>query len=423
MEEIFYPIAGVLFINTIYLSCKFFASLWLGIHENQIFLGYGEHEAIKFRVKNLTIYLGLFIPLPWVAKFYSYENGAKKRIRYEWEYEAPWFKRLFVTFSGTIGILVVSMVIFTVLAYHEIDHFIAKDEINKYGIYPSPLARSFGFEKGDKILSLNEETEFRYEELLAPKVLFENPSYLLLRDQDSVNIQVNLDFSENEGAEFRLYPNAPIELKYILPNAPAGQAGLQVGDRITHIAGNEVSCLEEIKEVLGNYREEKVKFNFDRNGGIDSLIVEVSSEGTVGFVPKSLIEYQQSRKGMAAALKEGTAKPFSLIFLNIKGLSRLFGAEELESKKVNGPIRLSNLYSNSTSGFFRISALLMALVAFWDLLPFPKAAALKSFPVFWEVLTKNKIAYKRFKNIQRAGWYIIAALMGVTIMSDILMIL
>ncbi|MEP1789513.1 PDZ domain-containing protein, partial [Reichenbachiella sp.] len=396
---------------------------WLGIHENQIFLGYGKHEALKFRVKNLTIYLGLFIPLPWLAKFYSYENGVKNRIRLEWEYDAPWIKRLLVTFGGTVGSLLASMIIFSILAYQEVDQFVSKEELNKYGIYPSQFARSTGFQKGDKIISINGETNYKYEELIAPNVLLGDPAYQILRDKDTLDIQIALNFSENEGAEFMLYPNAPCEVNYILPGKPANRTGLISGDIITHIESNEVNSLEEIKEKLKIYSGDEVQVKFNRNGDLDTLRVEVLSDGTIGFVATSLVEFTHSSKSIGVSLKEGVTMPFTLVMLNIRGLSKLLGGEDQVNRKVSGPIRIASLYTNSATRFFRISALFMAILAFWDLMPFPKSAILKSFPIIWEVLTKNKIAYKSFKNIQRVGWYIIAALMAITIMNDILMIL
>ena len=86
MHPTLVTILAYAFIYLIYLIGKFLFCLRFGIHAQHLFLGFGKNPAFICSVGRVKISLGLFIPLPFLAKFYTYNNeGLKERIKMEWE--------------------------------------------------------------------------------------------------------------------------------------------------------------------------------------------------------------------------------------------------------------------------------------------------------------------------------------------------
>ncbi len=394
----------------------------LGIHDDQLFLGYGKYEAFKIKIKKLTIYFGLFIPLPWLAKFYSYKDGVKARITYEWEfYKRSIGLRLLVTFGGTLGSLLTSMFIFSILSYMEQDQYISKDALNEVGIYPSEYAESYGFQKGDKILKVNGEDYTRFQDLLPPLAILDDLSqYEILRGKDTVVLRPDWDIDEfSENTFFIFVPNSPHKIIGLSYGMAAEKSGMKEGDIITMIDTIQVSSLQEISNVLDMHAGDTVSIQVKRGEDFHWVTPVVSKDGRIGFYASTTIEYSFYQKSIGEAIADGAFSPFDIIKINLKGFAQLFGAEITTNRKVNGPVRIANLFGDpNTAQFFRISAILLALIPIWDLFPFPKSAALKSIPLVSEFLIKKRMSYDFFVKIRKMGWFIIGVLMVGTLIND-----
>ncbi len=423
MEAFYFSLLGFLFINFVYLFFKFLLAINVGVHDEKLFLGYGKHEAFKIKIKGLTIFFGLFIPLPWLAKFYNYSDGVKSRITYEWElYQKPWGLRLLVTFGGTLGALLTSILIFSVLSYQEQDRYISKKDLNQFGIYPSAIAESVGFKKGDRILKLNGQDYERFEELLSPTSLLDgSSSYQILRNEDTLLLQSKWDIDELAAtSSFVFVPNAPSEVLGFSQGAPALEAGMKTGDVITQIDSIPVSSLQEIRKELLAKAGDETSIQIRRGEEVLNLSLQIPYDGTLGFYSNSLIPYSRYQKSIFEALSEGAIRPFEIIGLNLKGLAQVLGLKQKKNTGLSGPIRIANLFGGkSTAQFFRISALLLAIIPLWDLFPFPKSAALKSIPILSEVVFRKRMSFELFSKIKKTGWFLVVAIMIGTLIRDI----
>jgi len=249
MNQFYLTLLAALFINFVYLFSKFWMAIKLGVHDEQLFLGFGKHEAFKIQFKKLTIYVGLFIPLPWLAKFYRYEAGKKEKITFEWEFsDKPLGVRLAVIFAGSLGCFIASMLIFCILPYQAQDQYLSKEELNKFGIYPSELARSFGFKKGDRVLKINREDYSRFADLLSPTTILEDSSiYQIAREQDTLVLRSSWDMDQlSARSSYFFTPNAPHEIIGLSSGLGAEVSGMMVGDIITKVETVSVSSMQEI---------------------------------------------------------------------------------------------------------------------------------------------------------------------------------
>lgn len=421
-------IIGFLLIYSIYLFGKFLAAILSGIHEDHVFLGFGKHPAITFRIKNLKISIGLFIPLPWLAKFYKYKEGSKDRHRFEWEFfEQPVSKRLIVTLGGFLSMIVASIIIFSVLEYQKKDTYISGDELNKHGIYPSALAREKGFKKGDKIISVNGNRYQRLQDLYSSDVLLADTVYYeVTRGEDSLVINLGSNFIDEFAAsstEPLFSPNVPFKISGVISGSPAEISGFKENDIILKVEGIKISSLLEFGQIIEHYAGDSVIVTVNRDGNRLSIATRITLEGKLGFFSKPIIEYTNRHKTLLEAIGQGLSNPYKFLVIQLNAFQRIFTGNASQSlrsdRPQSGPIGIANLFDNDVVNFFRISALLLTLTAFYDILPLPKSSFLKCVPLLIESVFNKKVSYKAYINLQRLIWLPIILLMIGSIITDL----
>lgn len=426
MDATYAYLIGIFFINSVYLFGKFILALLLKVHDKEVFLGFGKSTPLQLNFKHLKVHIGLFIPLPFIPLFFKYDNGVKEPITYEWQlFDRPRYGRLIATFGGGISALLMSMLIFSSLAYYDQEVYLSKKELNKYGIFPSPKAEEIGLRKGDKILKVNGEDYERYTDLINPEVLLADQfQYQILRDGDTIDLSLSwLGVVEEDLAlaEFFMVPNAPHEIHKVVPGSQAESADILPGDVIKSINDNEVLSMEEMRSYFGEYAGEFVLLEIRRGEQILQLEVEVDEIGKIGFYSSALLDYTYEQKSIVQSLLEGISRPFRVIGINLKGINKLFTGDLTPRKNMQGPVRIADLFGDdSLYQFFNITALLLALMFCWELLPLPKSAALKSLPIFIELITKRQVPLDAFKKIQKAGWIMIGLFMASVFISDMM---
>jgi regulator of sigma E protease len=187
----FLILISVSFLTIVYYLGYFSLALLLGVRNSHYFLGFGQ-RLFDFKIKGVLFTVGAFIPIFGLSRIYKIEGRFKKRPNYAWEFvERPLFKRFLATYGGVFSLFLSSLLIFITTAYFVEDQYISKEEINKYGIYPSPLAEQYGFQRGDRILKINGNDFERYEELLDPAI-FESVgnSYTVSRKTEELIIKI-----------------------------------------------------------------------------------------------------------------------------------------------------------------------------------------------------------------------------------------
>ncbi|WP_258100189.1 site-2 protease family protein [Marinoscillum pacificum] len=119
MNPTFSTIVAYLFIYLVYLLGKLVLCLRYGIYDRHIFLGMGEKPAFTFSLSLVTISVGLFIPLPYFARFYSYQpDGSKERMKMAWEYaDRPILHRLLINFGGAFSMMIMAIFIFLFIGF------------------------------------------------------------------------------------------------------------------------------------------------------------------------------------------------------------------------------------------------------------------------------------------------------------------
>lgn len=381
------------FLTSIYFLGYFTLAILLRIHNNHYFLGFGD-RLFDFRIKGVLFTVGKFVPIYGLARIYKIEEGFKKRPTHAWEFsERPLFKRFLVTYAGVFSLLVVSLLIFISVAYFRDDVYISKAEVNKYGVYPSPLAEQFGFQPGDRVLKINGKDFERYDELIDPKA-YETPnnSYTVKRRGEDLIIKVTSLNSTVWHPEPFLQLMAPLEIDSVVPNSPAEAINLQKGDRIMKVNDRTICRLQDMQEEFRNDLDDHTVLVIRRIENNDTITfsseVTLDPQNRIGVVTRTPIHYSTKANSVGGAVVKGTRNTFMNLFGQITALYMA-----VAPGKIKGPITPSSAFGDRFNWlrFWYISATWSTSFVLWNFLPYPKSAIWESLALAYERVTKKNI--------------------------------
>ena len=431
MNGLLFSLLGYISIYFIYLFGKVLFSVRFGICEDHIFLGFGAKPVLSFQLLNTRVSLGVFIPLPFLARFHGIRDGRKERVRFEWEYfdHVP-AQRLLVVYGGVIAMLFSSMTIFSILEFNRKDRFIGKEEVDKFGIYPSNAAKQYGFLAGDRIVSIDGVPLQTFEELNhSINYATDTITFEVARGQEilSINVDRGILLNNEWGNEERIfYLNAPFKILSVNNHSAADEAGLKSDDIIRKIDDVNVSSIHETKAVLESSKGDSVLLQVDRMGSEILLKAKVSEDGKLGFRSQSLINYSIEKKSILQAIKAGISKPFKLIKSNFNGLKIMLNGGEYVSKrnqKLSGPIGIAAQFGdgNLYLRFFTVLATLLSVFTIYEILPLPRSATFRSIPIWLEIIFRKKISFDSFQKLKKASWAIPISFCLYIFLKDMLM--
>jgi regulator of sigma E protease len=399
------------FLTIAYYLGYFTLAILLGVHNNHYFLGFGN-RLFDFKIKGVLFTVGIFIPIFGLARIYRIEERFKKRPHYAWEFvERPLFKRFLVTYGGVFSIFLSSLLIFIAIAYLVDDRYISKEEINRYGVYPSLLAEQYGFQFGDKILKINGEDFERYDELNDPEI-YKNigNSYTVNRKGEELIIKITALDSAVQLREPFLQIMSPFEIDSVEPNSPAERIGLQKGDRIIKVNERKIYRLRDMQDEFRNDTHGHARLEIQRIENYDTITfskaVALDQQKRIGVFTREPVQFTTRSNSFLEALIKGTRKTFSSLSGQIRALFMVVAPKPIKG----GPIGISSAFGNfSWVRFWYIIATWSSWFILWNFLPYPKSAIWESVALVYERVSKKKYPDSFFRKTLSFGWLIFFA--------------
>jgi regulator of sigma E protease len=382
--------------NVIYTVTFFLSTLWSGMHHSHYFYGYNPH-LFSFYFRRVRISIGVYIPIPGLAKAYYIHDKFKKPLPYVWEFRSySALKKIIVTFSGTIALTLAGLVFTVISVLTSSQKVVSRESLNKAGIYPSTQAKVVGFKVGDKVLKINGKDFNYYHELLDPQLLRAESSFLVLRGHEQVVITIPKDTLSPSGELF-LQINAPFEIGRVSPGSPAEKAGIKPGDRVLEANGEPIASFQEFTDKVSSTREDSVSLVIRRGNEKLNVTTALDYENKIGISMDPLIEYTTFKPDFRTAAQAGVYAYMNEVGWRWKYFTLFHTTAQLRAKS-------SQLTALSDSAFLNIASALISICAFttaWNLLPFPKSAALELIPIIYERITRRPFLFSSFKVIRR----------------------
>ncbi|WP_026996383.1 RIP metalloprotease RseP [Flectobacillus major] len=349
-----------------------------------------------------------------------------------WEFRGkPAWQRLIVMLGGVIVNVILGILIFFGINYHQGNNYLAKEEINKAGIYAGALGKEVGFRTGDKILKVNGKEYKEYSDITGA-VLDDKPTYTVDRNGQIVEVAIPDDFLNklsDQKSEFiqPLYefkvakvtqPAEPSFLDKLLNKQPAQPlpaftAGMKDGDKILAVNGTPVKYFQLFREELLKYKNKPVALAILRDGKVDTLKMTVTPEGTVGFATEYIIKKSHEDYGLGQAFVVGVHDAFDVVWKNIQGFKKIFSGQVRADKALSGPFEIADMYGSHWDwlNFWSLTGLLSMALAFMNLLPIPALDGGHALFLIFEIVTGRPPSEKFMERAQQVGTIILLGLM------------
>ena len=228
------------------------------------------------------------------------------------------------------------------------------------------------------------------------------------------------------------YPTFTTKIGGLLPEYPGQIAGLEEGDRILKINGNDVRYWDEITAMVHTNKDPDIELLIDRDGERIGLTVKTKPEeiktvfgskvkvGLMGIMPATDITY--IKYNFPRAVYEGSRKLLTLTYITYRALwASLTGAVPFK-ESVTGPIGIFYITGQAARlGFvylLHLMGVLSASLAIFNLLPVPVLDGGHILFLVIEKIRRKPLSRKLQENITQAGLMLLICLMLFVFYND-----
>ena len=334
-----------------------------------------------------------------------------------WEFRSkPAWQRLIIMIGGVtvnllLGFFIYIMILF-VWGREEV-----KSDTFPNGFVVAEELKEYGFRDGDHILKVDGET---------PVNVMEVNRMLLIRGLENIEVAHADGTTEvlqlpdtlgtylyKSGATNPLDPRAPSVIDSLSPDLPAATAGLQTGDKILSINGNEAVWWDQFKNEVHN-NEGPLEIVYERDGVKDTAEVAITADKIIGvwvhpeLNPEGIRQLEYS---FAEAIPAGINYGYWTLHDYVASLKFLFtkkGATE-----IGGFGTIAKLFPDTWNwkGFWMSTALISIILAFMNILPIPALDGGHVMFLLYEMISGRKPSDKFMEYAQMVGFFILIGLL------------
>lgn len=357
----------------------------------------------------------------------SLDTAQLKNVPEPYEFRSkPAWQRLIVMLGGVTVNAILGVIIFAGILMYWGEKFIPNSEV-KHGIVASALAQEVGLQTGDKLVSINGEAVIKFDDIMSSKVLLGSDVAITVdRNGAPVNVVLPNDFTKrllNSDKSGFVLPRMAFKVGEVMPNMPAAEAGLIIGDQITAINGEAVSFFDELQSSLQTLKGQTIQMDVLRAGKPASLNVSVSEAGTIGFYPElEVMETSFKKYGFFESIPAGATLAWNVISDNIKGFGKVFSGDIPVEKSLGGPIAIAKKMYGGVWDWYRFwmtTGLLSMILAFMNLLPIPALDGGHVVFLLIEMAIGKPVSEKVMLAAQYVGMILVISLMVFAFGNDI----
>ncbi len=333
-----------------------------------------------------------------------------------WEFRSkPAWQRLIIMLGGVTVNVIVAWVIYAGIIFFN-GKLVIKNENLHDGFAVAELLHEYGFENGDKILTVNgKELEDAYD----------INKYLLLRNVKEVEVEhqggtkETISIPDDIGHQLfandvflPFEPRVPAIIDTVIADYPAQKSGLLKGDVVKQINGKSINFWDEIKP--NTIKGEENTLVVSRDGEELDLQIDLTDADAFGIhafgreTIKSIYSHEtytigesiSGGVGMGVDVLRDYASQFKFVFTK-KGATQVggFGA-------------IGNLFPDAWNWtlFWERTALISIMLAFMNILPIPALDGGHVVFLLYEMVSGRKPNEKVLEYAQMVGFFILIGL-------------
>lgn len=342
-----------------------------------------------------------------------------------WEFRAkPAWQRLFIMIGGVLFNFLLALFIYSMILFTWGDEYIPVQQA-PLGMSFNETAKSIGFKDGDVLISADGVPFERMNTDLLTAVV-DARQVTVMRDGVEASVYIPEDMMQRlmadsvRFASFRL----PYVIDSVVTNTPAFHAGLQAGDRITHLDGKPI----DYNEFLNNMYERResngpheIQLTYVRRNQTDTLTLMTDSTYRIGvMVNPDVMPTIRKEYGFFEAFPAGISLGVNTLKGYVSQMKYLFSKEG--AKQLGGFGAIGSIFPASWDWhqFWYMTAFLSIILAFMNILPIPALDGGHVLFLLYEIIARRKPSDKFMERAQMIGMLLLFTLLIWANLNDIL---
>lgn len=349
-----------------------------------------------------------------------------------WEFRSkPAWQRLIIMIGGVVVNFILGFLLFAMIFAIWGKTYI-KTEDAKYGIAVDSIGQMIGLRDGDKIVAIGEKPFERLSSgALVKELALNNVNTIsVIREGENQKIQIPGDIAatltnkQNKGKEI-IAPRYPQQIGSIKEKSIGEKASLKVDDKIIAINNNpDVIYAHEFSKEIRRHKNEKVNLSVLRGTDTLQLTAQLDSTSTLGIGlknPESFLTISREKYSFFKAIPEGVKEGTGFLSDQIKAFGQMFKGKLKVKDNLGSIFSVATLFDTNWSWekFWRITAMLSIILAFFNILPIPALDGGYVLFLLIEVITGRKLSDRFMEIVTTIGFFLLMALMIFALGLDI----
>ncbi|MDY6408730.1 MAG: RIP metalloprotease RseP [Prevotella sp.] len=431
----------------------FFFSKLFGVRVEKFYLFFDpsiwkwDGSIFKWKPKKSDTTYGIgWLPLGGYCKISgmideSFDTEQMQQPVQKWEFRAkPAWQRLLIMIGGVLVNFLLALFIYAMVLYTWGDTYISTKDMTM-GMKFNSEAKALGFQDGDMLVGTDKRTFDKFD-IDVYRALADANRIDVRRDGKIVGIDMQqhlnlLEMLKTQPAFAR--PFIPAEIDSVVPGTPAAKAGMQKGDKIMAINGNEIdswnsfdyemSRLSDVMTAAENEadsmrtRTVTVAYSKKNSSEVDTVDMILTPDLRLGVNRTSLLTYYKETHrtySFMESLPAGVKYGWNTLRGYVGDMRYLFSSDG--AKSLGGFGAIGSLFPAQWDWqlFWLMTAFLSIILAFMNILPIPALDGGHLLFLLYEMITGKTPSDKFMVWAEYIGFGILILLMVVANLNDIL---
>ena len=443
MWDTFVSIVGVLLTITLIVGIHeyghFITARLLGVRVLRFSIGFGK-TLLRYQGKKGTEYVLAAIPLGGYVKMLDETEGDVPADQVQFAFNRqPLYKKTLIVLAGPLFNFIFAFLLYWIVfivGFNAITPIIGK-------VAPDSIASLAGLKPEEEILQIENKATSTWSDIVIHILTyFGDDKQISLQtitpDKHIKNYMLNLNHWQMDALRpdpltslgiTPYEPEIPAVIKTIMPDTPAANSTLKVGDKILVIQGKEIKDWFEAITLISQHPDQLIQMKISRAGKKENIAVQLGSKEGHGFLgispdvvwPKNLIRRIQYDPLQAIWHAKDSTIDFTLLnFIFFQKM--LTGKVSVQS--LGGPITIFESAGSALNvgilPFFTFLAFLSIAIGAINLLPIPGLDGGHLLFYLIEVIIRRPLTVRWQLLLIRIGFIVLILLMIQALVNDIL---
>ncbi|MEX0982427.1 MAG: RIP metalloprotease RseP [Bacteroidales bacterium] len=357
------------------------------------------------------------------------EQMSKPPEPHEFRSKKAW-QRLLIMLGGVMVNFLLAIVIYIMVSYTWGEKFVPNQNL-RYGVMVDSLAMEIGFRNGDKVLKLDDARVERWETIPGDIWLNEVREITVERNGEIIRLNVDEEFLPVlSKSSIMIIPRIPFVVSEVAVGQPAHEAGLQPGDNIIGLDGEEIRFWDQFKAGMDGKVNQQIIITAKRGERLLDLTMTSNEKGLIGVVPRmdtaflyeiyDPVEIDYSfLEAIPAGLKKGTETTKKYL----KSLEKLFKPKKYKAhESLGGFITIGSIFPSTWNwqSFWNLTAFLSIMLAIMNILPIPALDGGHVTFLLYEIISGRKPGDKFMEYAQIVGMVLLLSLLLYANLNDVI---